>query len=339
MPLSKFEIACLVPPHYDYLASTLIEGLAGLGHRCAGLENSNHVERLSRSKFKHFLKKCNIIIVFQGNSVNCEFLDVSSPAVKVFVDGSDLPSMSEMPKITFDYVFKRELLKIIYNRKSPILYPLQFGVENRYTQPQKTDFQWLASFVGSMSNFQRLAVHEYLNSLNDISIFTGSTGERAYNGSAGLPMSTPKYFGILNNSFASIDIPGLGWDCGRTWEILGSGALLLQFRSELIYSTKLIENEHFIGFSSLEELNEILAKIKNNFDHYNQVRKDGYRFSLTNHSSKARAVYFLDILNTQKSSYVKGTRRLQINLTQRYRNKISQGRTFIADKVRAVGRH
>ena len=106
MPLSKFEIACLVPPHYDYLASTLIEGLAGLGHRCAGLENSNHVERLSRSKFKHFLKKCNIIIVFQGNSVNCEFLDVSSPAVKVFVDGSDLPSMSEMPKITFDYVLK-----------------------------------------------------------------------------------------------------------------------------------------------------------------------------------------------------------------------------------------
>ena len=339
MPLSKFKIACLVPPHYDYLASTLIEGLVGLGHRCIGLENSNHVEKLSKSEFKQFLKKCNIIIVFQGNSVNCKFLDVSSLAVKVFVDGSDLPSMSEMPKITFDYVFKRELLRLVYNKKSPIVYPLQFGVENRYTQPQKTDFQWSASFIGSMSNFQRLAVHEYLKSLNDVSIFTGGTGERAYNGLAGFPLETPKYFEILNNSFASIDIPGLGWDCGRTWEILGSGALLVQLRSELIYSAKLVENEHFIAFSSLEELNNILSNIKNNSKHYDQVRKNGYRFSLTNHSSKARASYFLNILATEKSNYIQGTRPLPSSVVKGYSKKISQVKARIVNKFRTGSQH
>ena len=335
MTPSQFKIACLVPPHYDYLASTLIEGLISLGHQCIGIEDSNHVKKLSKSKLEHFLKDCDLIIVFQGDLVDCGLLDTTSPAVKVFVDGSDLPSISEMPNVTFNYVFKRELLDIISHNYSPIMYPLQFGIENRYTQAQKTDFKWSISFVGSMSNFQRLTVQEYLNALRDPSIFAGGTGERAYNGSAGMPLPTPKYFDILNNSFASVDIPGLGWDCGRTWEILGSGALLIQFRSELIYSTQLIENKHFIGFSSLAELEQIILKIRNNFNHYKKIREDGYRFALEQHSSKARAMYFLEVLNTEVPSNTEGTRPLRSNIIRHYRKKISQGLTYISDKVRA----
>ena len=126
MTPSQFKIACLVPPHYDYLASTLIEGLISLGHQCIGIEDSNHVKKLSKSKLEHFLKDCDLIIVFQGDLVDCGLLDTLSPAVKVFVDGSDLPSISEMPNVTFNYVFKRELLDIIshnWPHQWPYLWP------------------------------------------------------------------------------------------------------------------------------------------------------------------------------------------------------------------------
>ena len=332
---SKLKIACFVPPHYDYLASTLVEGLMGLGHICAGLEEANYIEKLNKTKFKFFLKSCDLIIIFQGGSVNCKFLDGTGSTVKVFVDGSDLPSISEMPDVTFNYVFKRELLAVINLNHSQIMYPLQFGIETRYQKVQKTEFKWSISFVGSMSNFQRLAVQEYLKSLNDPSIFTGTTGERAYNGSAGLPLPTPKYFDLLNNSFASIDIPGLGWDCGRKREILGSGALLIQFRSELIYSTRLIENEHFIGFSSLDELNKIILNIRNDLSHYNKIRKDGYKFALKHHSSKARAIYFLDVIDNETPSNTKGTKQYRRKLFQNYRKKIYLGQNYIVDKIRS----
>ena len=303
--MMQLNISCFVPSHYDYLATTLIQGLLSLGHNCLGLEDSNYVRKVSKKEMRIFARKCDIIIVFSGSEGHNVLIEVESLVTKVYVDGSDFPYV-KAPKIAFDYFFKRELLRCVENKA----YPLQFGVKNHYVQRQNFDFKWLVSFVGAMSNYTRLSVEKYLCSRAEPDIFVGGTNERAYDGKSGYPLKTPHYSDILNRSLASIDVPGLGWDCGRTWEILGSGALLIQVRSELLYCEKLTEDEHFIGFSNLEELAAILDEIRQRPQKYLEIRKAGYIHALRKHSSKARANYFLDIIEKNIPNSFVGTEEL-----------------------------
>lgn len=317
--MTHLNIACFVPRHYDYLAATLIQGLIHLGHNCLGSENANYVHKISPRRMRDFLNQCDIVIVFSGSKNLGVLENIQTKAHRVYVDGSDFPYV-KAPKIIFDYLFKREILRCVNTEA----YPLQFGVKDHYIQKQTLNCKWLVSFVGAMTNYTRLSVQEYLRSQNAPDIFAGSTNERAYDGKSGYPLKTPDYSSIINNSLGSIDIPGLGWDCGRTWEVLGSGALLIQARSELLYCEELIENEHFIAFSNLKELAEIINEMRQKPQKYMEIRKVGYQNALRKHSSKARAEYFLNILKVGKPNSFLGTEQVSIGQTHNIIRKVKK---------------
>jgi len=293
----SLSVACLIPPHYDYLCSTVIEGLNELGHRCLALEASNYAIQVSNVYFNNFIKESDIVLVFSGNLVDTSPLKyVNKRSIIAFVDGTDLPEVATMPPIEFNLIFKRELLAGTKKLLGDRIVGLQFGIEKRYLSGVKKNKSIKLSFVGSMSNFLRSTVHQELLSIDDPEIFSGGTGEIAYDGINGYAKDTPKYFSILQNSLASVDVPGRGWDCGRTWEIIGSGAALIKYRSPLISQIGLIEEEHYFGFSNLDELHSLWIKLSSGSPKFLNVAEHCLEFSLNNHTTKARAQQLLDAL-------------------------------------------
>lgn len=103
-----------------------------------------------------------------------------------------------------------------------------------------------------------------------------------------------RYLNQINNSRASVSIPGGGFDTLRFWEILAQGSLLISKRVSLQMKNPLREGVHYLAFDTLDELNNIIEWIYKNPDKVDEIRKSGHEFALKNHTSKARAEYFLN---------------------------------------------
>lgn len=304
MAEKKLKIACLLQPHYDYLCASIIEGLNLLGHDCIGLENSNYCKKISKNEFKRFSAKCDLLIIFSGNLVDIGLLgDIKADRV-VFVDGTDHPEIAAVPNISINHVFKRELLLATRRKFGDSISPLSFAIERRYLNAVDAIKCIDVSFIGSMSNFMRSSVKEFLLCKENLVCFAGGTAEIAYDGVAGMPLSTPKYYNLLAQSSASIDIPGRGWDCARTWEIVAAKAALIKFRPEIIYPSALIEGDHFLGFNTLDELDGILNSLINKPKEISDMAARCYQYALAHHTTLARAQYFLSEIYSREISTV-----------------------------------
>lgn len=104
------------------------------------------------------------------------------------------------------------------------------------------------------------------------------------------------YLQQLNNSRASISIPGGGFDTLRFWEILGQGSLLISKRIAIEMPFPLKEGVHYVAFDTLDELEKILKWLYANPDDADKIRRSGHEFAMKHHTSDARAKYFLDIM-------------------------------------------
>ncbi len=101
------------------------------------------------------------------------------------------------------------------------------------------------------------------------------------------------YQAQLNNSRATICLPGGGYDTLRFWEILGQGSLLISKRIAIQMPSPLQEGVHYLAFDTIDEFENILDWIYENPDEVDHIRRQGHEFALKEHSSLARADYFL----------------------------------------------
>lgn len=293
----KLKVAVFLPQHYDYLAKTIVEGLHHLGYQIFSNEASNGLKSRTEN-FKDYLNQSDIVIIFSGLLVSIEeaySCNIENKIV-VFVDTADSTDISPMPDLPVNIIFKRELLPQTKLLHGEIIRPIGFGIEDRYRRMERAQKSYNLSFVGSMSNFMRRTVSTLLMAYNDGSVFCGGSGELAYNGISGEPIDTPNYFRILSCSEASIDVPGSGWDCGRTWEIIGSRASLIKMRSPLLTCAPLLPEEHFWEFGDLEDLVNVVERIRTNPRIAKDTEARCFNFSLENHTTKARAKYFMDAI-------------------------------------------
>lgn len=106
------------------------------------------------------------------------------------------------------------------------------------------------------------------------------------------------YYLQLNNSRASISIPGGGFDTLRFWEILGQGSLLISKRIAIKMPYPLQEGEHYVAFDTLDELKDIIEWLYSNPEEADRIRRQGYEYAIKHHTSFARAQYFLDSIRT-----------------------------------------
>lgn len=107
------------------------------------------------------------------------------------------------------------------------------------------------------------------------------------------------YYRQLNNSRASISIPGAGFDTLRFWEILGQGSLLISKRIAIEMPYPLMEMEHYVAFDTLEELEDILDWLYKKPEEADNIRRRGYEYAREQHTSQARARYFLETIGAK----------------------------------------
>lgn len=290
------NISFVVPPNYDFLIATLIEGLVDLGHNIVTSENSNYGIWLKRKEFINFSNKADLLVISSGSYCDYSILKQIKNDKVVFVDGSDFPSLDNLIEYSINLVFKRELL----HRSSPLIHPMPFAAEKRYFN-DFTNNRNIVSFISTQNNYYRRSIYNFIkNTRSDLKdIFIGGTGERSYNGISGVPSDTPKYYSLLHSSIASINFPGKGWDCARYWEIIANKACLITPKIEIIIPNQFIEGVHYLSFSTLSELNERIQFCLDNPDSAKEIANKAYDHLIKYHTTKERANYFLEVIDSR----------------------------------------
>lgn len=293
--LSKFTDEVGGPPRvlflgrgvYDYLEATLVEGLISLGYQVEGIHAASFVERVVD------LRDCqhdhSIVLSNKENfkRVKLKFLRGDCRRF-FFVDGRDDPYIFLPGLLKSDFYLKRELLAVPF-RPNHVL-QLGFGVESRYL-PNELLRPWEArqyDVFCAMSLGTNRARRVYLEVVKseckrfNLTSFTESTGERAYNNKSGGPIPTPRYYEGLSNSKVVLSVFGAGQDCARFWEALARGALLLSEKPSIVGYRMPQHGEHCIYFRGTKELAKWIKWI---FDHpveSQRIAQQGHQWALKN---------------------------------------------------------
>ena len=296
------NIAYIVSPNYDYLASSIIEGLTELGHIVYTTERSNYGHYLPRASFCREAMRCEILLVGSGKFTDYSYLKTIQHPKVIYIDGSDFPNLERNLPCPVNIIFKRELLKSDIKALSIPLFPLPFAAEKRYFANIEHRRTIPVSFVCAPSNYMRRSVKQVI-AANFKNAFVESTGERAYNGTSGVAVNTPKYSKVLSESIVSVNVPGKGWDCARYWEIIAHKACLVTQRMDIQIPNSFIEDQHYLAFSETEELIEKVSKLLHNTALASQLSNEAFEHLCRYHTSKERAKY---LLNTIDKHYVLG---------------------------------
>lgn len=300
------KIVCIQSPFFDLLTATVIEGLKALGHEIIASEESNYATKSSDKTVRAAARQADLIIVFSNNEVRTELVHGITDRPIVYVDGADQQEFRVPPDVRFQAIFKRELNRHWINVHKEAIYPLPFAAETRYflsDAPPTRDIN--VSFAANLNtNCARYAVHYRLAELNDPQIFIGSTGECAYGGQGaiGAVKGTQKFRELLYRSQISVNVPGVGYDCARYWEILAAGALLYTQELDIVIPNPLVEDEHCVVFRSLDEFIPKLKALQAAPERLAQIAAAGQTHLLKHHTTRARAQYLLDcVLESSQS--------------------------------------
>jgi spore maturation protein CgeB len=194
-------------------------------------------------------------------------------------------------------VFKREFLNYFENK---LIFPLPFAAEKRYFKKSSFEKDIDISFLAADNNFLREAIKNILKNRYKNNSFTEHTGEISYSGLDGLPHENPIYFDILCRSKVAINVPGLGWDCGRYWEAISNKALVLTYKLDIKIPDPFIENKHILSFNNLDELVEKIDYCINYPKAVKQMSEEAYSHLIQFHTTQKRAEY---LLNTIESNF------------------------------------
>ena len=296
------RIFYLNPPSYDHLIATLVEGLLELGHEVKASEASNYAEKLPDADIPGYAELADLIVVGHYTWARHPLVaGVLNPRI-VYVDGSDYQGLLLPDTIRPKLVFKRELNRHHPDAAASFLFPLPFAAERRYFAPAPGQRDILVSFLASLeSNPLRHSVYQRVANLKHPQMVTGMTGERAYDAQApsGLPMETPRYREALHRSVISISVPGLGYDCARFWEILAARAMLMSYEPDIVIPDGFTDGLDYVSFASLAEFEQKPLYYGNRPDLALEVAERGHRRLLAHYTTRARAAYFLRIVQTR----------------------------------------
>lgn len=165
---------------------------------------------------------------------------------------------------------KAKILWLWAPQDEKLYYPLEFE-EQGIT----------ASFLGSMRYKERQEYIQFLLNKNmDITVAGGQRENR---------LDATDYAGIMRRSKMGINFPWspFGFDqCkGRVWEILASRSLLLE-RENIATRRHLKPDEHYVEYSSPQDLALKIEYYLNNEEERRQIATNGYNEYLKNFSSK-----------------------------------------------------
>lgn len=291
------KIVCIQSTTYDYLTSTIIEGLQELGHSVIASENSNGARKSSNSEIIDGANNADLIIIFSNVNVRHELINNVNNPNKIFVDGSDHQFFSVPRHIRFKAIFKRELNRAWINQNNEPVFALPFAAERRYFAGKSSGRDLDLSFVaGLASNTVRYSVFYRLLRKSNPNFYVGSTDESAYKHLRikGGPTETPVFRDILFRSKVSVNVVGAGYDCARYWEILASGAMLLTQELEIEMPFPFVSGDTCIIFKTMDDLDEKIDLLFSSPGLIQTVAERGYQHLLKHHTTRARAQYLLD---------------------------------------------
>lgn len=192
------------------------------------------------------------------------------------------------------------------------VYPLPFGIEDRVINKFNDNPEFLLSCMIRTSRVvERNKLVDFLKNkqkhidkifLDLIPYDDESWKEMERNGASDISLKksdrgyanhNKAYYHQLNNSVACISIPGGGFETFRYWEILASGSLLVSKRNALKMPNELVEGVHYLGFDTIDDLDETIQFIIENPSKIRKIRREGYDYSMNNHRSVNRAKYLI----------------------------------------------
>ncbi|MBL8690657.1 MAG: glycosyltransferase family 1 protein [Rhodospirillaceae bacterium] len=283
---------------YDYLTATLVEGLQQLGCEVWASEASNYAPKIDDALIPAYAEQADLIVVGSNMGVRTEVLrGVRNPRL-VFVDGNDFQGLLVPEALRFKMIFKRELGRAFGDAAASYVFPLPFAAERRYFTAPPAQKDILITFLADLGgNPLRYSVYQRVINLRHSRVMAGVTGERAYSNPPGpMPIETPMYREALNRSVISINVPGLGYDCARYWEILAARAMLLTFEPDIVIPESFSDGVDCVSFRTLEEFEEKVVYYGNHVDLATTIAQRGHERLLAHHTTKARASYFLALI-------------------------------------------
>ena len=277
---------------YDYLNSTLIQGLVSLGHEVYSLfPGTNYVtKRYNREPLDLFVQ-----FVATGDPM---------PGVRsVMVWGEDSHAgLADVLTRGFDEVFIRDYVS------GPGV-AISFGIEQRYPCATEKGLKPLSEreidicFLGDLAGYKgnRLKFTQRLK--KDFKSYNLELGPRKYNTpdaqwsrwTKPWCAHDPRYFETLANSKICLSFKGAGPDTGRTYESLASGAVCLI--EDYAPARMLPASSHNIKiFSDYPQLCAQIMMILHDLKAWESHQEEAWQFNIEHHSTKARAAYFLERL-------------------------------------------
>jgi len=320
------KIVCLIPPHYDFLCASIIDGLKQLDCRLYCNERINNSTEKEYTLFKDLLLRCkesDFILLFSNTNYSTRkqyIIDNFLAKKTVYIDGSDTGFPEDPSALNiFSTCFKRESYYLRFALKSIIdhkhildsmrrlkryylynrrMWPLPFAAEPFY-------FNYTREGVEKDINISctlvprgwgvRESINELVRNLNISNTVVGSiTKGNAITGSD--DKSKEEYFRVLARSKISIAYPGGGFDTGRFWEILASQALLFSPPIRIKMPRPFLEFKHFVPYNNLSQLKTRLLYYLDHEQERKRIADAGYRHLLKYHTTKERAKYLLDMI-------------------------------------------
>jgi hypothetical protein len=300
---------------YDFLTATIIEGLNELAAegkvRLFVTARSNYARRdqvLSRGDVYRMRNDFDWYILGSSAGVDHElYWDVVRPGKAACIDGSDSEEYQYDPD-RFNIYFKRELLAAGRDNVKPC----PFAIERRWLQPLSASPKYFVSACFGPRAGDRAAVLDKLRTLSVPNSYVGVVRNGWTTGLKGVLKGqctirayrihwfgvghNARYYRILRSSLMSLSVKGAGYDTARWWEILGAGALLLSSRNLLLMPRPFVPGEHYLEYSSPEELEEKLAWARATPGAVERIRLQARRHCQSHHTSKERARYVYETL-------------------------------------------
>lgn len=280
----KLKITCLIPPVYDFLCATVMEGL----------------KELSCNVSTSYSIDSDIILIF-SNSDYLErkqfLLDNNLMHKAIYIDGSDGKTIEDSNALKdFKHIFKRELFK---NDKNDLL-PLPFAAEKEYFKFNNLmkDIN-ISCTLREGSNPERKNVNELVKNLNIPNTIVGAVSNGSFHHDSSNELKK-EYFKILARSKISISYPGCGWDCARFWEILSNKCLLFSPKIEIQMPNPFIEFIHYIPYDGMEDLKTKLLYYHDNEEEGKLIAEQGFNHLLEYHTTKKRAEYLISEIIKRK---------------------------------------
>lgn len=313
---AQLQVLYLNTPFYDFLTATLLEGLNQLEAdgrvRVVAREASNYAPRgrvWPRDKILRERRGFDAVILGTNKEVDTELFEAMPEIpLRLCVDGADEPGFAHDPS-RFHAYFKRELRPEDWR---PGVHPCPFAIERRWWRPVARRRPILLSACMTRRDGERARTLDFLEALDAPDLVVGPVAPGLLTGPLGVlrrqctlrtwwrqPFAVGhnrRYQRVLRRSRLSLCVPGVGFDTGRWWEILGSGAVLVSREPEILMPHPFEPGEHYLRYRSLEELEEILARARREPGRLEALRERAVTHAGRHHTTRERARHVLDVV-------------------------------------------